>query len=512
MARKANYLLAAMLLLAESGMVIAGNTGVQFATGTSVGKLPGSPLTEVSGCAAGRVNDGVFWLNNDSGDSARIHAINRNGSYRGAFNLSGASAADYEDIAIGPGPVGGKSYIYVGDIGDNGAARSTKQVYRVAEPAIGSSSAGATLSGVEKFTFVYPDGKRDAETLMVDPRNGDVYVVAKREAASTGNQVYRFKAPLVSGKSYTGEVVARVHIEWLTGGDISADGSRILIKNGNQNYLWLRGDNESVGAALLRNPIKVPTVSEAQGEAICWDKTGTDYYTISEGGSAAVNYFKSLDSTGGGDTGGGTGGTTDTPTGTNSLQVNKQLTLNQYVASTNGSYRFYLQGDGNMVVRNMLNNDAVWASATNGKGGSRLVLQGDSNLVLYTSDNRPVWASNTVGKGAAYLIMRNDGNLVLATSSGTVVWQTGTGDGSGSGGGTGGGTGGRHWRLGKGGLCRRYRLWQQLPERIEPDQGRGRRTDHSGWRYLVLQQWRFDLGFQGAQHARLQRSGVADSG
>ena len=39
------------------------------------------------------------------------------------------------------------------------------------------------------------------------------------------------------------------------------------------------------------------------------------------------------------------------------------------------------------------------------------MLQGDSNLVLYTSDNRPVWASNTVGKGAAYLIMRNDGNL-----------------------------------------------------------------------------------------------------
>ena len=86
--------------------------------------------------------------------------------------------------------------------------------------------------------------------------------------------------------------MARVHIEWLTGGDISPTAAG-FDQERQQNYLWLRGDNESVGAALLRNPIKVPTVSEAQGEAICWDKTGTDYYTISEGGSAAVNYFKS---------------------------------------------------------------------------------------------------------------------------------------------------------------------------------------------------------------------------
>lgn len=63
---------------------------------------------------------------------------------------------------------------------------------------------------------------------------------------------------------------------------------------------------------------------------------------------------------------------------------------------------------------------------TQGKGGTRLTLKSDGNLVLYTSAGKAVWATGTVGKGAAYLIMRNDGNLVLANLSGTAVWATNT--------------------------------------------------------------------------------------
>lgn len=427
-------LLASALLLTECGLAFAGNTGVQFAAGVNAGNINSSSLTEISGCAASRINDGIFWMHNDSGDRPRIFAISKTGVLKATYNLSGASAADYEDIAVGPGPVSGQSYVYVGDIGDNGASRNTKQIYRLPEPKVGTS---ATTQSVEKFNFVYPDGPRDAETLMVDA-NGDVYVVSKRETAANGNRVYRFKAPLVNGQTYTGVEVARIHTQWLTGGDIAADGSRILIRDGGQVYLWLRYDGETVGAALSRAPIKVPTVDEPQGEAVCWDKTGTDYYTTSENLNQPLYYFKSLDSTSGGNTGGGGTTTGDTPTSTNSLQVGKQLNLNQYITSSNASYRFYLQGDGNLVLRNMLTGQAKWAAATNGKGGVRLVMQGDGNLVLYTSSGSPVWASGTNGKNAAYLIMQNDGNLVLDTSSGAQVWATNTSDGSG--GGSSGGT------------------------------------------------------------------------
>ncbi len=117
----------------------------------------------------------------------------------------------------------------------------------------------------------------------------------------------------------------------------------------------------------------------------------------------------------------------ETPTSTNSLQSNKQLSLDQYITSSNGTYRFYLQGDGNLVLRNMQTASTVWAANTQNKGAVRLTMQSDGNLVLYSASNAAVWSSGTNGKGASYLIMQNDGNLVLASSTGATVWATNTG-------------------------------------------------------------------------------------
>jgi acid phosphatase len=397
------FALSAILLTQVLPGAEAANTGVRFANGVSVGTVAGT-MSELSGCAASRVNSGVFWMHNDSGDSARIYAVNRNGASKGTYTLSGAAASDWEDIAVGPGPVAGKSYIYVGDIGDNGASRNTKQVYRVAEPTIGS---GSTTLAAEKFNLVYPDGKRDAETLMVDPRTSDLYVVSKREDS---NRVYRFKAPLVNGGSYTGVEVARIPIYWLTGGDISADGSRILIRTTSQVYLWLRKDGETVGAALSRTPIKLPTVSEPQGEAVCWDRSGTDYYTISEHLHQPFNYYRSLD-------------TALSPSNTNSLQTGATLATGKRLASANGLYHFDVQGDGNLAVTSA-SGQLVWAAHTAGKGGNALVLQDDGDLVLRNAHGRAVWHSATDGTAASHLIITDDGSLALLNQTGDVVWTS----------------------------------------------------------------------------------------
>lgn len=126
----------------------------------------------------------------------------------------------------------------------------------------------------------------------------------------------------------------------------------------------------------------------------------------------------------------------EAPTSSNSLQIGKQLGPDQYISSSNGTYRFYLQGDGNLVVRNMQTAAASWSSGTANKGGVRLSMQSDGNLVLYSASNAVVWASGSNGKGASYLIMQNDGNAVLATSAGSQVWASNTGTVPGSTGGT----------------------------------------------------------------------------
>lgn len=121
-------------------------------------------------------------------------------------------------------------------------------------------------------------------------------------------------------------------------------------------------------------------------------------------------------------TGGGTGGV-DAPTSTNSLQVGKQLNTGQRIASTNGSYHFDLQGDGNLVTYSSAGK-VIWTANTQGKGGTKLILQSDGNLVLYTSAGKAVWASGTNGKSVSYLILQNDGKLVLRNSAGTTVWSS----------------------------------------------------------------------------------------
>ena len=161
-----------------------------FDPGQLVTRFPAG-LDEISGIGQSRSSPNVFWVHNDSGDQPRVYAVNRNGVLLGTYLLEGASAVDWEDMAIGPMP-GGRSYLYLADIGDNSARRMSIRVYRVLEPHVEANQApvSETLSGVAAFDFVYEDGPRDAEGFMVDPLTGDFYIVSKREAA--GNRLVPF--------------------------------------------------------------------------------------------------------------------------------------------------------------------------------------------------------------------------------------------------------------------------------------------------------------------------------
>lgn len=122
------------------------------------------------------------------------------------------------------------------------------------------------------------------------------------------------------------------------------------------------------------------------------------------------------------------------------LTVNQQLTSDQYLASDNGKFRLYMQGDGNLVLRDWATRDSMWSAGTHGKGGIRIKLQSDGNLVMRNSSGSAVWSSKTSRSGAVRLVMQDDGNLVLYTSSGRPVWATDTVVDSGSDGDNGGGS------------------------------------------------------------------------
>lgn len=104
---------------------------------------------------------------------------------------------------------------------------------------------------------------------------------------------------------------------------------------------------------------------------------------------------------------------------------NQSLSANQSLLSCDGRFNLIMQGDSNLVL--YMGGTPLWASNTVNRGAVKAIMQGDGNLVLYTSSGTPVWASNTAGNNGATLVLQNDGNLVIFSASGATLWATNTG-------------------------------------------------------------------------------------
>jgi len=260
--------------------------------GIVVGQVSSSTLNEASGLAVSRKNPGVLFSHNDAGDVPRLFAMTVNGRDLGTYHLHKAKSIDWEDLATGPTGRQGEWYIYVGDIGANGKIRRDIVVYRLLEPtvALDQEPKKRTLRDVERFDFTYPTRDvPDAETLMVDPRTGDLFLVTKPHNSSP--KVYRARAPLDAKRPQILEEVATLPVfdsgnrrsRLVTSGDISPDGTMVLIRSYTTAYIWMRRDGESVAECVRREPCPVPLSLNRHGEAIAFSPNGQSYYTVSEG-------------------------------------------------------------------------------------------------------------------------------------------------------------------------------------------------------------------------------------
>ena len=214
-------------------------------------------ITESSGLAF--VGD-LLVTTNDSGDGPVLYVVDpATGETVGTTTYttpSGLEPVDVEALA----PVPGERAVWVGDIGDNRAARDSVAVHRV------PIAAGDRSVPAQTVELVYSDGAHDAETLMTDPRTGRLYVVTK---GFTGGTVYaapRDLDPFVStvggatsGRPATLRPVGQVP-GFLTDGVLLPRGSGVLLRDyaGSTAYTW---------PGLERiTPVGIPPMR--QGEAI----------------------------------------------------------------------------------------------------------------------------------------------------------------------------------------------------------------------------------------------------
>jgi hypothetical protein len=262
----------------------------EFLPGRQVGTVQTTLITEASGIVASRKNPGVLWVHNDSGNSASVYAINPEGKLLGTYRLKSARCRDWEDIALGPNPDPQHDTLYVGDIGDNQVHHPFITVYRVREPNVDPNrvSVEESIGPADAVELVYPDGPKDAETLLVDPLNGDIYVISKREFLC---RVYRAPYPQSTKKQNILTLVTRLPWGLAVGGDVSPDGRLVIVRGVVNASIWVRPKDEPLWRAFKTIPVPLKLIPEPQGEGICFDAEGSGYYTISEMERPPIYYF-----------------------------------------------------------------------------------------------------------------------------------------------------------------------------------------------------------------------------
>ncbi|MCW5884765.1 MAG: PE-PGRS family protein, partial [Candidatus Kapabacteria bacterium] len=189
----------------------------------------------------------------------------------------------------------GKSYIYIGDIGDNNAIRANIKIIEIEEPKIQNfdTSIITDLQHKRNIFFKYPDGAKDAESLLIDPISMDLFVISKREGFS---RVFSSKYPFIDDFNEL-EHIATLPFNTATGADISSDGKEILVRNYIRVYYWQRNGREHLKYTFQQNPQCLPLISEPKGESICFAYNNSGYYTVSEVQgyerlNVTMNYYK----------------------------------------------------------------------------------------------------------------------------------------------------------------------------------------------------------------------------
>jgi hypothetical protein len=241
-------------------------------------------LTEISGLVPSRTLKGAWWVHNDSGDQARLYAVNLHGQLIAKFTVLAAQNIDWEDLARGP-----NSTLLIADTGNNSLSRGELTLYRVTEPNLSKASANNVLMGetaaAEAFPFRYPDGKHDAEALFVDPQSGQPYLVTKKMSPPCA--VYRFPMPLQPGKlvtleKVTGQAVKEIaQLALVTGATTSPDGKRVTIRT-YFTALELTRTGGAFETIFNATPQTVKIPLEQQGEAISYTDDGKALVTTSE--------------------------------------------------------------------------------------------------------------------------------------------------------------------------------------------------------------------------------------
>ncbi len=244
-------------------------------------------LDELSGIAASRRHPGIWWAHNDSNNVGTLYAIDETGTVRATFPLRGLRPRDAEDVAVGPcGPADHRSCIWLADTGDNLLRRRESWIARVPEPA----KLDGRVLAVEADAFRYPDGARNTESLVVDPRDATPYVITK--SVDGLGEVYRLDDLGKPGGGRAAPIVVLpapgALARLATGADAHPDGERVLLRTYTAAWEFVRPGASSLADVFRAKPVEVTGAPQLQSEGIAYAPDGRSYMLASEGAGSGL--------------------------------------------------------------------------------------------------------------------------------------------------------------------------------------------------------------------------------
>jgi hypothetical protein len=253
------YLLALTAVPFVVAAVLPGSLLGSSLSGDELSRFQDPDIVESSGLV---VVDGLLVTTNDSGDSGRLFTVDPTTGETVRVTYWSPDPEDVEALA----PLG-HGYVWVGDIGDNRADRTSVSVTQVA------------LSGVvpdaPTYDLVYPEGARDAESLLCDPSTGQLYVISK---GVFGGILYAAPRRLATGHPNQLRAVGPM-LAVATDASFFPDGRHIIVRNYSEAAVYAWPDLTEVGHFGLPHQL--------QGEGIAVAPDGT-IYASSEGLHAAL--------------------------------------------------------------------------------------------------------------------------------------------------------------------------------------------------------------------------------
>jgi hypothetical protein len=261
-----------------------------------VGKITASKIDEASGVAVSRINDDLLWINNDSGNSASLYAVNSNGDHLVTLNIKKASNNDWEDVASFV--YQGKPYLLIADTGDNSESSKSYQLHIVEEPMISQQANQPKLTRKPSWSikFTYPDGPHDCEAVAVDIVQQKILLLTKRNwppvlyelpLTAKGKVVATKLGEIPELPKPTESDIRLVkyfnYANQPTGLDISADGlSAVVLTYSDAYYFSVKQQPTNWLNVLSSRPTEVPVPYLTQAEAIGFNQNANTIFVTTE--------------------------------------------------------------------------------------------------------------------------------------------------------------------------------------------------------------------------------------